>query len=51
MPMVYISDKTEILLDKIIEFLRKTTNTPARILKTDAIYAAIEEYARKIGVE
>ena len=51
MPMVYISDKTEILLDKIIESLRKNTNTPARILKTDAIYAAIDEYAKKIGAK
>ena len=49
--MIYISDKTKILLDKIVEALRKNTNTPARILKTDAIYAAIEEYAKKLGVK
>ena len=51
MPMIYISDKTKILLDKVVESLRKNTNTPARILKTDAIHAAVEEYARKLGVK
>ncbi len=35
----------------IVEALKKNTNTPARILKTDAIHAAVEEYARKLGVE
>jgi len=51
MPMIYVSDRTKILLDKIIEALRKNTNTPARVLKTDAIHVAIEEYARKLGVK
>jgi len=51
MPMIYVSDKTKILLDKVIETLRKNTNTPARILKADAIHVAVEDYARKIGVE
>jgi len=51
MPMIYVSEKTKILLDKIVESLRKNTNTPARILKTDAIHAAVEEYARKLGVK
>jgi len=49
--MIYVSDKTKILLDEIVEILRKNTNTPARILKTDAIHAAVEEYARKLGVK
>jgi len=49
--MIYVSDKTRILLDKIVEALRKNTNIPARILKTDAIHAAIEEYAKKLGVK
>ncbi|MEM3387011.1 MAG: hypothetical protein QXN08_04995 [Nitrososphaerales archaeon] len=51
MPMIYISEKTKDLLDKIVEALRKNTNTPARILKTDAIHAAVEEYAKKLGVK
>ncbi|MBS7288874.1 MAG: hypothetical protein KIH01_09120 [Candidatus Freyarchaeota archaeon] len=50
MPMIYVSEKTKDLL-KIVEALRKNTNTPARILKTDAIHAAIEEYAKKLGVK
>jgi len=49
--MIYVSERTRILLDRIIECLRKNTNTPARILKTDAIHAAVEEYAKKLGVE
>jgi methionine aminopeptidase len=51
MPMIYVSEKTKDLLDKIVEALRKNTNTPARILKTDAIHAAVEEYAKKLGVK
>jgi hypothetical protein len=49
--MIYVSDKTKVLLDKIVETLRKNTNTPARILKTDAVHAAIEEYAKKLGAK
>ena len=48
--MIYVSERTEKLLEKIIEYLRKNTNSPGRILKTDAIHAAIEEYAKKLGV-
>ncbi len=51
MPMIYVSSKTKILIDKITEALRKNTNTPARILKADAVHAAIEEYAKKIGAK
>jgi hypothetical protein len=51
MPMIYVSDKTEKLLEKIIEYFRKNTNTPGRILKADAVHAAIEEYAKKLGVK
>ena len=51
MPMIYVSDKTKILLDRIVEALQENTTTPARILKTDAIHAAVEEYAKKIGVK
>jgi hypothetical protein len=51
MPMVYVSERTRKLLEKIVETLRKNTNTPARIVKSDAIHAAVEEYAKKLGVK
>jgi len=51
MPMVYVSERTKKLLEKIVEILRKNTNTPARIVKSDAIHAAVEEYAKKLGVK
>jgi len=51
MPMVYVSERTRRLLEKIVETLRKNTNTPARIVKSDAIHAAVGEYAKKLGVK
>jgi hypothetical protein len=51
MPMVYVSERTKKLLEKIVEILRKNINTPARIVKSDAIHVAVEEYAKKLGVK
>lgn len=50
MPMVYVSEKTTQLIKELTEHLRKNSNTPGRILKTDVIHAALEEYARKLGL-
>lgn len=50
MPMIYVSKETESLIEKVIEHLRKNANTPGRILKTDVIHAAIEEYLKKLDV-
>jgi len=49
--MVYVSERTFQLIRKILEYLRKNANTPGRILKTDVIHVALEEYAKKLKVE
>jgi len=49
--MIYVSRKTLSLLERIIEHLKRNTSSPARILKTDVIHAAIEEYAQKMVVK
>ncbi len=49
--MIYVSKETARLLDKIVEHLRKNTDTPGRILKTDVIYTALYEYAGKLGLK
>ena len=48
--MTYVSQKTTRLIEEVIEHLRKNANTPGRILKTDVIHAALEEYAKKLGL-
>lgn len=50
MPMVYVSERTERLIEELIKYLLKNANTPGRILKTDVIHAALEEYAKKLGL-
>ena len=50
MPMIYVSEKTEELIEKTLEHLRKRATPPTRVAKTDVIQTAIEEYARKLGV-
>jgi len=48
--MIYVSDKTLRLIQEIEEFLRKNVNTPGRVLRTDVIHAALEEYAKKLNL-
>ena len=48
--MVYVSEKTEELIEKTLDHLRKKVIPPTRVAKTDVIQTAIEEYARKLGV-
>ena len=48
--MIYVSKETESLIEKVIEHLRKNANTPGRILKTDVIKAAVEDYAKRLDV-
>lgn len=50
LPMIYVSEKTVRLIEKMIEHLRKNANTPGRILKTDVIHVALEDYAKKLGL-
>lgn len=49
--MIYVSKETARLLDKILEHLRKNTDAPGRILKTDVISIALDEYAKKLGLK
>lgn len=51
MPMIYVSERTEDLIQKTLDHLRKKASPPTRIAKTDVIQAAIEEYAKKLGVD
>lgn len=51
MPMIYVSKKTLHIIQDILEHLRKNSDTPGRILKTDVVHAALEEYAKKIGLK
>lgn len=50
-PMIYISKNTLKILKEIMEYLQKHTSPPSRILKADVIHAALEEYAKIIGVK
>jgi hypothetical protein len=49
--MIYVSRETARLLDEILEYLRKNTDMPGRILKTDVIRTALDEYMRKLGLK
>ncbi|MEM3771450.1 MAG: hypothetical protein QXW80_03955 [Candidatus Micrarchaeia archaeon] len=51
MPMVYISKDTLKILNAVVEYLQKNTGPPSRILKADVIHAALEEYAKIIGIK
>jgi len=51
MPMVYVSKGTLRLLNDLLEYLQKNTNVPSRVLKADVIHAALEEYAKKLGLK
>ena len=48
--MIYVAEKTLRIIEEILEHLRKNTNTPGRVLKTDVIHVALEEYAKKLGL-
>jgi len=51
MPMVYVTDETEKLIESIVATLRKgMDNAPGRIMKADVVYAAVSEYAKKLGL-
>jgi len=49
--MVYISQRSLRLLNDLLENLQKNTSVPSRVLKADVIHAALEEYAKKVGVK
>jgi len=51
MPMVYISKNTWKLLNDLLEHLQQNANVPSRVLKADVLHAALEEYAKKLGVK
>lgn len=51
MPMVYISKDTLKILNTVLEHLQKNTGPPSRILKADVIHAALEEYAKIMGIK
>jgi len=54
MPMIYVTEETQDLISRIMERLRDPggkTEVPTRIVRVDIIHAAIEAYARKLGVK
>jgi len=51
MPMVYVSKRTLTLIDKVLEYVQRNTSAPSRVLKADVLYAALQEYAKKLGLE
>lgn len=51
MPMVYVSEKTAQLIEKIAKFLQENSDAPGRILKTDVIQTALKEYAKKLNLK
>jgi len=50
MPMVYVSEKTDELIEKTFSYIREKAIPSTRVAKTDVIQTAIEEYAKKLGV-
>jgi hypothetical protein len=48
MPMVYLSKEAARLLDELAKRLGKSS---IRIVKSDVIYEALKEYARKLEVD
>jgi hypothetical protein len=51
MPMVYISKDTLKILNALVEHIQRNTSPPSRVLKADVIHAALEEYAKTIGIK
>jgi hypothetical protein len=51
MPMVYVSERTLELIERVFEYLRKNTSAPSRVVKADVIYVAVDEYAKKLGLK
>jgi phosphatidate phosphatase APP1 len=50
MPMVYVSEETARLIEKIAKFLQENAHPPGRILKADVIQTALAEYAKKLNL-
>jgi hypothetical protein len=48
--MIYVSEKTFQIIEQVVEYLRKKIDSPGRIMKTDVIHVALEEYAKKLGL-
>jgi len=51
MPMVYVSESTSRLLNELLEHLKQNTSAPSRVLKTDVLNTALQEYAEKLGMK
>jgi len=51
MPMIYISESALRLLNELLEHLKQNTSAPSRVLKTDVVYIALKEYAKKVGAK
>lgn len=52
MPMIYVTDETEKLIDTIVATLKKgVNNMPSRIVKADVVHVAVSEYAKKLGMK
>jgi hypothetical protein len=51
MPMVYVSKSTFRLLNELLEHLKQNTSAPSRVLKTDVLHTALQEYAKKVGMK
>jgi hypothetical protein len=51
MPMVYVSESTFRLLNELLEHLKQNTSAPSRVLKTDVLHTALQEYAKKVGMK
>jgi predicted transcriptional regulator len=49
MPMVYLSKEAARLLDELAKRLRRESSI--RIVKSDIIYDALKEYAKKLEVD
>jgi len=49
--MVYVSKRTLALIEKVLEHVQKNTSAPSRVLKAEVIYAALQEYAKKLDLE
>jgi len=50
MPMIYISNKTVKILEKILNHISRQTKF-GRIIKADIIHEALKQYARELGLK
>lgn len=49
--MVYISKDALKILNAVMEHLQRNTSPPSRVLKADVIHAALQEYAKMMGIK